>query len=225
MWNPGNSWFRYQLFPTTWLSILLTTLLFTAGLYLPAWWGWENGLLENLQVLVLIAGLAVSWLAAWNNSADRKFRNLWLWLTPCWLLSILRELSWGRVFYPVFMGEHGPEFITLQQLPYGFLIKPLVVIVIVVTLMAIYHTDPLLCIRQTKLPFPDFVTLLLAALIAIFCDKNILPSLQPYHQVLEEWAELTAYWSMVSIATVTGFTKSASFSVKQVKKRSVIRRL
>jgi hypothetical protein len=123
------------------------------------------------------------------------------------------------------MGAHGPEFITLQQLPYGFLIKPLVAIVIVVTLMAIYRTDPVTCIRQTKLPFPDFVTLLLAALIAIFCDKNILPFLQPYHQVLEEWAELTAYWSMVSIATVTGFTKSASFSVKQVKKRSVIRRL
>jgi hypothetical protein len=215
----------YQLFPTTYLSLLLLALLFPAGLCLPAWWGWENGPLENLQVFVLIAGLAISWLAAWNSEADRQARNLWRWLTPFWLLGILRELSWGRVFYPVSMGAHGPEFIPLQQLPYGFLVKPLVAIMIVVTLIAIYRTDPVTYILQTKLPVPDVVTLFLAMLIAVLGDRNLFSALQPYHQILEEWAELTAYWSMVSIAAITGFTKPARFSIKPVKKRAEIRRL
>ncbi len=104
MKKQASSWLVYQLFPTTYLSLLLTGLLFPAGLCLPAWWGWENGLLENLQVLILTVGL-----------------------------------------HP--------------------------------------------------------------------------------HQVLEEWAELPAYWSMVSIAAVAGFSKSAGFSVKPLKKRTVIRRL
>lgn len=217
MKKPTSSWFLYQLFPTTYLSILLTALLLPAGFYLPAWWGWENGPLENTQVLILGIGLVLSWLAAWNNRHDRTSRNLWLCLTPCWLLCILRELSWGRVFYPIFLGVHAPEFIPLQQLPYGYLVKPLVAVIIVVTLIAIYRTDPVTYIRQTKLPFLDFATLLLAALIADVCDKNLLSALQPYHQLMEEWAELTAYWSMVSISAVTSFTKSSHFPIKPAK--------
>lgn len=60
-----------------------------------------------------------------------------------------------------------------------------VAIIIVVTLIAIYQTDPVTYIRQTKLPFPDVATLFLVALIPVFCDKNIFSFLQPYHQVLE----------------------------------------
>lgn len=217
MKKQASSWFLFQLYPTTCLSLLLLALLLPAGFCLPAWWGWENGVLENLQVLILAAGLAVSWLAALNHSADQQVRKLWRWLSPVWLLGIGRELSWGRVFYPVSHGAHGPEFITLQQLPYGYLVKPFVAIIVVVTLIAIWRSDPVTYICQTKLPFPDVVTLFLAALIAVFCDKNIFSFLQPYHKVLEEWAELAVYWSMVSIATVIGFAKSTRLAVKPVK--------
>ena len=153
-----NFGFSYQLYPTTRLSLLLLALLLPAALCLPAWWGWENGPLENLQILVLAAGLAMSLLAAYNHSADRQARTLWRWLSPFWLLCIGRELSWGRVFFPVSMGAHGPEFIPLQQLAYGYLIKPLVAIVVVITLIAIYRTNPITYIRQTTLPYLDFVT-------------------------------------------------------------------
>ena len=96
MRKPANSWFLYRLFPTTYLSIFLLVFLFPAGFCLPAWWGGENGPLEDLQILLLIVGLAVSWLVAWNKSADRdqQARNFWLGLAPYWLLCILRELSW-----------------------------------------------------------------------------------------------------------------------------------
>lgn len=222
MKKPTSSWFLYRLFPTTYLSFLLTVLLFHAGFYLPAWWGWENGPLENTQVLILGIGLVLSWLAAWNNRDDRNSRNLWLWLTPCWLLCILRELSWGRVFYPISMGAHGPEFISLQQLWYGSLVKPLVAIAVIVTLVGIYRSAPLTYIRQTQLPLLDIVILFLAAMMASICEKNILSLLRPYHQVLEELAELTLYWSMVSIVIITGFPKQPASS-KQIKRIPIIR--
>ena len=42
--------------PTTWLSLLLLALMFPLGLGLPDWCGWENGPLENLQVVILFSG-------------------------------------------------------------------------------------------------------------------------------------------------------------------------
>lgn len=194
--------FTWKPAPTTCISLLLLALLFPLGLSLPDWWGWENGPLENIQIVILGGGLLTTWLAADYNRHERKIRNLWLWLTPFWLLCIGRELSWGRIFYPVSIGVHGPGFITLQQLSYGYLVKSFVAIVLVITLIAIYRTDPITYVRQTRLPCLDFVTLLLTVLIAVFCDKNLIPFLQPYHQVVEEWAELPFNSNSVLISTL-----------------------
>ncbi|WP_425058149.1 hypothetical protein [Sporomusa carbonis] len=51
-----------------------------------------------------------------------------------------------------------------------------------------------------------------------FC-AGMLPLFHSQKKVLEEWAEPTAYWSMVSIVTITGFTKPAKITLKQVKYR------
>jgi hypothetical protein len=195
------------------------------GLTLPPWWGWENGLLENTQVIILSTGLVLSWSAARHNRADRKAHDLWLWLIPLWLLAIGRELSWGRVFYPVAFGVNGPKLISLHQLWYGPLVKPVIAAVMIAMIIGICRNSPLQYICQTTLPLFDIVILLITVIVASLCDKSMLPFFHPQKEILEEWAELTAYWSMVSIVTVTGFTKAAKFSLKQVKKISVIRRI
>jgi hypothetical protein len=217
-----SSCLLYKVFPTTYLSILLLALMFPAGLWLPPSWGWENGVIENLQILILAEGLVGSCFVAWNKRDDRRSRNLWLCLTPCWVLAILREVSWGRVFYPVSIGTHGPKFITLQQLPYGFLIKPFVIIVIVVTLITVYWNAKGNFIRYKQLPVLDLAILLVAAIIAVLCDKNMLLHLHSYHQILEEWAELTVYWSIVSIVMIIGLRKQNT-SLEPTKKASLIK--
>jgi hypothetical protein len=210
--------------PTTWLSLLLLALLFPLGLSLPDWWSWENGPLENTQIIILGGGLLTTWLAADHNRHDRKVRNLWLWLTPFWLLCIGRELSWGQVFYPVSIGVHGPEFISIHQLWYGPLVKPLVAITII-TMIIGCHSSPLKCLRQTTLPLLDIAILFLAAILSIWFDKSTISFLHPCEEVLEEWAELTAYWSMVSIVMITGFQKKSNSSLKRAKNLPTIHRL
>ncbi len=209
----------WHIFPTTWLSLLLVVLLFPMGLTLPPWWGWENGPLENTQVLILAIGLLVSWFAARHNRDNRKARNLWLWLTLFWLLVIGRELSWGRVFYPVASGANGPELISLHQLWYGPLVRPVVAAAMTAMVTGIYLNSPLKYIRQTTLPLLDLVILFITVILTSVCDKSMLPLFHSQEEVLEEWAELTAYWSMVSIATIAGFTKPAKITLKQVKYR------
>lgn len=125
------------------------------GLTLPPWWGWENGPLENTQVLILAIGLVVSWFAARHNRDNRKARNLWLWLTLFWLLVMGRELSWGRVFYPVASGANGPELISLHQLWYGPLIRPFVAAVMIAMVTGIYLNSPLKYIRDNAPSTPS----------------------------------------------------------------------
>lgn len=192
----------WHVYTTSWLSLLLLALLFPLGIFLPVWWGWENGPLENTQVLILSGGLAVSCYAVRHNRNQRKVRNLWLWSILFWLLCIGRELSWGRVFYPVVSGIHGPEFISIHQLPYGFLVHPIVAIVIIAALIGICRSAPLTYLRQTTLPLIDIAVVLLTAILSIWFDKSTIPFLSPHEEVLEEWAELTTYWALVSIAVI-----------------------
>lgn len=221
---PGFS-LTQNIFPTTWLSLLLTASLFPVGLILPPWWGWENGPLENTQVVILGIGLVISWFAARHNRSNRKFRNLWLWLTPFWLLVIGRELSWGRVFYPVAFGPNGPEFISLHQLWYGPFVKPAVAVTIIAMVTGIIFSSPLKYMRHAKLPLLDIIILIFTALLASACDKGMVPFFDPQQEVLEEWAELTAYWSMLSIVTIVGLRKRHEYTLGKVKKAPSIHHL
>lgn len=203
-----------RLSPTTWVSIILVLLLFPIGLSLPPSWGWENGPLENTQVLILSIGLVLSWFAAQHNQHNRNAQNLWLWLILFWLLCIGRELSWGRVFYLVAFGNNGPEFLSIHQLWYGPWVHLLIAIVVIVMLIGICCSSPFKYLRQKKLPFVDIAILFTATALAGWFEKTTIHLLLPHKVLLEEWAELTAYWSMVSIAFITGLKTGSTQPIK-----------
>lgn len=199
MVKQNNRFLSWHIFPTTWVSLLLFLLIFPLGLTLPVWWGWENGPLENTQVVILGIGAIISRIAMQHHRYNRKYRRLWSWLILFWLILMGRELSWGRVFYPVAIGADGPHFISIQQLWYGPLVRPVVTIAILAMLIGILRTSPWKYVQQTTLPLTDIVILLISSIVAMIFDKISLQG-----EVVEEWAELTAYWSMVSITVVTG---------------------
>ncbi|HMM19272.1 MAG TPA: hypothetical protein PKA10_00955 [Selenomonadales bacterium] len=206
--------------PPTWLSVLLLMLLLPLGLTLPIEWGWENGPLENTQVLVLGCGLAVTLFAARQNCGNRKARNLWRWLALFWLLCIGRELSWGRVFYQVAIGEHGPKFIAIDQLRYGFLVNPVTILLALIMLVGICRNGPLTYLRRTELPAWDIIVFILAAGLNVWFEKgaSTIPFLYLQEEVLEEWAELAAYWSLVSIA-IAGYKNYFPFGRGMVNRQ------
>jgi hypothetical protein len=208
--------FVYKPFSTTWISIIMVVLLFPLGLSLPRSWGWENGPLENIQVLILSIGLVLSWFAAQHNRDNRNVRNLWLWLILFWLLCIGRELSWGRVFYPVALGENGPEFLSIHQVWYGPWVHPFVAIASISMLIGIYCSSPLQYLRQAPLPLFDIAIVIIMAIITTWFEKTTIQFLHPYRVLLEEWAELTVYWSLVSIEIIIGLKNRATPSVTTV---------
>lgn len=168
--------FTWRLFPSTWISVLLLVLLFPLGYFLPEWWGWENGPLENIQVALLIAGAALSWLVARRNSVDSRLRKMWLWTIPIWLLLIGRELSWGRVFFaPVSVGTHGPIFPAKQAIWYGAYVNPIIAVIAISALSGLWYNFRWSEIKRVlRIPLIDLILLFVLLIAGQFVFEKTL---------------------------------------------------
>jgi hypothetical protein len=82
-----------------WCLLLAFLGCYPLSLLIPPAWGWENGVVENAQVLVLLGGCLLAWVAARRLDAGPA-RVLARCVMPLWLLLSGRELSWGAVFLP-----------------------------------------------------------------------------------------------------------------------------
>ena len=83
-------------------NLLLATLLalsFPLTHWLPQFWGWENGPLENVQVVILLADLLGAAMAAYRQRGSVA-APLWWVALPFWLVFMGRELAWGAAFLP-----------------------------------------------------------------------------------------------------------------------------
>ncbi len=90
--------------PTSmWLGNLLLAALLVLSLplayLLPQSLGWENGLLENVQVVILLAGLLAAVVAA-GRQRGTAAAPLWWVALAFWLVFMGRELAWGAAFLP-----------------------------------------------------------------------------------------------------------------------------
>ncbi len=196
--------FLWRLFPSTWVSLLLVMLLFPLAIQFPGWWSWENGPLENGQVVILVSGVILTRFIVRHNAHDRRMRNFWLWTIPLWLLVIARELSWGRVFFePIVIGGSGPVFPALRDVWYGDYVYPVNTVIILTTLVQLWRNCQWSKLRQLQFPAVDVVLLIAAALASqLVFEKTLIPAFSAYSQMLEEGAEFIVYWCMVSILMV-----------------------
>jgi len=90
------------------LLLLCLLLCYPLARVIPLEWSWENGVIENAQVVVLLAGLVFA-AQAWRRAPQDGVAMLGLCAMPVWFLLAGRELSWGAVFLPPLgLGPEGP---------------------------------------------------------------------------------------------------------------------
>jgi hypothetical protein len=181
-----------------WLLLLGTLVSYFISLHLPVAWGWENSLLEWLQILILSFGLVLNcrWWQEAKAARDLSNARFLGWGAPLWFLMIARELSWGRVFYPSgFDAVNGPTFLTLSQLPYGPLVNPLLAILIVTWLyMVIKHglyKIPYKLLREGRFPVAEMAITVFAFVVAELGEKIL------HLQSMEEFVECFAYLGLI----------------------------
>jgi hypothetical protein len=190
-----------------WVLILLLLTSYPLATVLPATFGWENGPIENAQIVVLLAGFLYAARVRWglraeshDTAADTTVRRLCLIAMPLWLMCAARETSWGATLLTSgIMTPDGPYF-SSSTMWYHPAIKPLVlgVVACAAGVFLRWRLDrPLLALmRQHRFPWPELVLIALSALLSTTAEGNLpvkLPGPPATLLVLEEWAELMSY--------------------------------
>jgi hypothetical protein len=163
--------------------------------FLPKTISWENGFLENLQVVILLAGFLLSF-NFYKKSYHNKIHYIWVTVCGFFLLLIGRELSWGRVFFQTRMTENGPKFIPMSQVPHHMLINAFIGILIVVIVIGLIKTVPWRIIF-TKAPVPKtyFCLIFIGVIFSLIGDHGVIFS--GYKgETIEELGELSFYFLM-----------------------------
>ncbi|MDF2635813.1 MAG: hypothetical protein K0R78_2687 [Pelosinus sp.] len=187
--------------PIKWILFTGVLVSYFISPYLPISWGWENSLLEWLQVIILASGLVLNykWWHDAKSAGDWSAARFLTWAVPLWLLMIGRELSWGRVFYPNgFDPVNGPSFVTLAELPYGTIVNPLLAVTIVVWLIAVIKYDlykiPYKLLKEKHFPVSELSITILALVVAGLGEKKL------HLPVMEEFDECLAYLGLILTA-------------------------
>lgn len=185
------------------LSFLITGLLVLIVSYpvaqiLPSWVSWENGPVENAQVVVLFFGMVQALLYQKSGTSDWKW--LWRGAALIWFICAVRELSWGAVFLdPIHMSEEGP-FFSSSQLWYKPAIMPALIISIVLAAFLMLkngsHELPRPLQRSGGLPWTEFLLATLCMMISTAAEEHLgltTGLTGAAAQNLEELSELAAY--------------------------------
>ncbi|SFL98641.1 hypothetical protein [Pelosinus propionicus] len=184
-----------------WILLVGVLLSYFIAPYLPVSWGWENSLLEWLQVVILALGLFLTcvWWQEARSAGDRPAARFLIWAIPLWLLMIGRELSWGRVFYPSgFHAIDGPSFLPLSQLPYGPFVNPALAVIIIIWLWAVIKYElfkvPYRLLQEGRFPVSELIITVLAFIAAELGERHL------HLQNMEEFDECFAYLGLVLTA-------------------------
>ena len=188
----------FKIYGITWFAILNALLIIPCVLFLPERFGYENGLLENIQMAVLFLGLYLSFF----SKIDKKF---FIFVGLVLLILILREVNCGRtLFFPVPGYEN--VYYKWQDIKYGYLAHPLYGAFI--AFVGIYFLKNKLFmnlwnyIKNTKLPLWNIFFMLLGMSLGLYAEHTM------HNMVFEEITEMLFYVSLIGIIWI--YTKNRS---------------
>ncbi|WP_094605091.1 hypothetical protein SPSIL_031380 [Sporomusa silvacetica DSM 10669] len=180
---------------------IIVILSYFIGSHLPPSWGWEDSPLEWSQVVILSIGalLTAKWQQEAKSDGQYDHARFFIWAIPLWLLMVGREMSWGRVFYPVGIDPiTGPSFIPVSQLPYSSIVYPVIAAVILSWLFAVIKYKllvvPYKLYQQGRFPTGEFLLVIFSFIVANIAEKQL------HFEIMEEIVEDVAYLSLIIIA-------------------------
>ena len=179
----------FKIYGASWVSILTALMIVPCIMFLPEKFGYENGLLENIQMAVLFFGLYLSFF----SKIDKKF---FIFVGLVLIILILREVNCGRtLFFPVPGMEN--VFYSWKDIKYGYLAHPIYGAYI--ALVGIYFLKNKLFInlwnyiKNTKLPIWNIIFMFLGMGLGLYAEHSA------HNMVFEEITELLFYVSLIGI--------------------------
>ncbi len=185
--------FDFHFYIVTWIALAVFISIFPMLIYLPQKYGYENGLLENLQMTILFIIMYLCITAKVN-------KNLFHFVALAISLLIIREVNCGRtLFFPIPNTYH--QYYSWRDLPWPWLGKLahglygiFIAIVTFIFFKKKVYKDICITVKNKKLPFWN----LLFAVIAMFMGA-IAEKATNNNFIFEEGFELLFYISLLGI--------------------------
>ena len=175
------------------LLFLYLLLIYPLSGMLPDWASFENGPLENAQVIVLLGG-ALLCIHFAHYSQGSPTHGMWLPSAGIFLILAFRELSWGRVFMVKGYSAIGEPIIPgSSEMPFHTAIHVGVGIAAVLCLYFLIRYAPWKRIfREIRLPLAQLALIVICIALNTLGDHHAM-----FHtmrdQIIEELAELLMY--------------------------------
>lgn len=172
----------------TWLGIISTFAIIPAVLFLPEKCGYENGVIENIQLIVLAIGIYLSL----RTKTDKRF-----FYFVALVLSILfiREVNCFRTVFFAIPGTEN-EFYRWSEIKYGWVAH--ILYGIYMAFVGLYFLAKRIYVNlwqklvEIKFPIWNFLIIALSIIIGILAEGL-------HNLVFEESAELVFYIMLVGI--------------------------
>ncbi|WP_132548047.1 hypothetical protein [Pectinatus cerevisiiphilus] len=170
-------------------------LVLPLSFILPTPLGWENGPLENSQVVILLIAMLLN--LYWFYKKKHLFQ---LTASGAFLLLAGREVNWGRCFFPIGMGPDGPIFIPMEQFPHHTMINTVIGIMLVIVLIGVIFTTPWKKIIVRRLfPVKLFIFACICTIFSLIGDSSRLFS-DAQGELVEEQGELLLYFLLLHVS-------------------------
>lgn len=187
--------FDFRACLSTWFVVAVIPLSVLVVMYAPDSWGYENGILENLQMILLMLCL----LFCITAKADK---SLYLFFATVVLFMMLREVNCGRVLFWSRPGEifHcGPvdDYLKWKEIPHGSIIRTSVYAAAsLLCLLALFRKGNLSAlinlVWRTRIPFWELILLISGITTGMIAEKLNLCFLA------EEMGEMLMYTALTS---------------------------
>ena len=197
----------FKFYPVTWIALFIGLSIIPMLMFMPQKFGFENGLLENIQMTVLFI-IMYFCLSAKNNKAFFKFVALAL------TIIIIREVNCGRtLFFPI-PGEYH-KYYSWRDLPYPWLGKVVhtiygawMVIVGIIFLKKKVYIDLWSIIKNLKFPFWNILFALIATVMG-----SIAEDFTNNNFIFEEGFELFFYVSIMGLVWL--YSRNQNFNLEK----------
>lgn len=178
---------------------ILAVIFIGLSFVLPIEYSYENHFLENLEVVILFLGIVIC-IGKIRDFILYDSIKFYVASIIIYILMIGRELSWGRVFYPIGMDKNGEQiFVKVHELWYGSVVYPVVGILILIALilLGVYFYQSRRQGICWYIPLGEFLFFIVTSILGQCVFDRGLVQFGNYNQLLEESCEIIAYISLV----------------------------
>lgn len=178
---------------------ILAVIFIGLSFVLPIEYSYENHFLDNLEVVILFLGIVIC-IGKIRDFILYDSIKFYVASIIIYILMIGRELSWGRVFYPIGIDKNGEQiFVKVHELWYGSVVYPMVgiLILIVLILLGVYFYQSRRQGICWYIPLGEFLFFIVTSILGQCVFDRGLVQFGNYNQLLEESCEIIAYIALI----------------------------